>query len=260
MLNAMLNETALEIFCDPDTHEPLTLQGDALVNVRSGKRFPLRDGVPCFVEEARGINLKYQSMYDWIAPFYDVGEHVYFWLTRKDSFRTFLRQSLEIPPKARVLEVSVGTGANLPYLPPDVEFYGLDLSWGMLQRFRRNLKRWKRQAFLCQGEGERLPFRDASFDVVFHVGGINFFDDRARAVREMIRVARPGTRIVIADETEQAVKTIYERMPFVRRFFKARETQVRTPTDLIPGEMQEIRSEIVFDGLLYVLSFRKPAG
>jgi ubiquinone/menaquinone biosynthesis C-methylase UbiE len=103
---------------------------------------------------------------------------------------------------------------------------------------RRNLRRWKREAFLCQGEAERLPFRDAIFDVVFHVGGINFFNDRARAIREMIRVARPGTRIVIADETEQVVKTVYERMPIVRRFFKSRDSEVRVPTDLVPCGMR----------------------
>lgn len=33
------------------------------------------------------------------------------------------------------------------------------------------------------------------FDTVFHVGGINFFNDRARAISEMIRVARPGTKL-----------------------------------------------------------------
>jgi ubiquinone/menaquinone biosynthesis C-methylase UbiE len=254
-----MNQSALEILCDPDTHAPLTQQGNALVNPKSGKRFPVRDGLPCFVEAATGVNRKYQSLYDRIAPFYDVGEHAYFWLTRKESYRVFLRNALEVPSNARVLEVAVGTGANLPYLPVDVEFCGLDLSWGMLKRCRRNLRRWKREAFLCQGEAERLPFRDASFDVVFHVGGINFFDDRFRAIRELVRVARPGTRIVIADETEQAVRTIYERMPFVKRFFKSRETEVNIPTELIPNDMREVRAETVFDGLVYVLSFRTPA-
>jgi len=252
----MQNGSAIDILCDPDTHEPLIQQGDALLNPKSGKRFPMREGVPCFVEEARGINRKYQSLYDWLAPFYDPGERAYFWLTRKESFRVFLSRLIEVHPQSRVLEVSVGTGANVRYLPSDVEFFGLDLSWGMLKRCRRNLQRWKRDAFLCQGEAERLPFRDASFDSVFHVGGINFFDDRARAIREMIRVARPGTQIVIADETEQAVRTIYERMPFVRRFFKSRDSEVRLPTDLVPDGMQEVHSETVFNGLLYVISFR----
>jgi len=46
-----------------------------------------------------------------------------------------------------------------------------------------------------------LLFVDGIFDVVFRVGGINFFNDKARAIAEMIRVARPGTKIVIVDES-----------------------------------------------------------
>jgi ubiquinone/menaquinone biosynthesis C-methylase UbiE len=44
----------------------------------------------------------------------------------------------------------------------------------------------------AQSNAERLPFADRTFDVVFHVGGINFFDQPAVAVREMVRVARAG--------------------------------------------------------------------
>ena len=56
------------------------------------------------------------------------------------------------------------------------------------------------QGDLFLGNAECLPFADESFDVVFHVGGINFFNDRAKAIREMIRVAKPGSKILIADE------------------------------------------------------------
>ena len=93
----MLKGSALDVLCDPETHAPLTEESDALVNPKSGKRFSLRDGVPCFINEARGINRKYQSMYDWLAPFYDAGEHAYFWLTRKESYRLALRRSLDVP-------------------------------------------------------------------------------------------------------------------------------------------------------------------
>ena len=90
----MLNESSLAILCDPETHDPLIQQGNALVNPKNNKRFPVRDGLPCFVKDAAGVNRKYQSLYDWIAPFYDAGEHAYFWLTRKASYRVFLRNSL----------------------------------------------------------------------------------------------------------------------------------------------------------------------
>ena len=143
-------------------------------------------------------------------------------------------------------------------LRSDIEFFGIDISWGMLKRCRKHLEKWKRTAELFQGEVERLPFRDGIFDVVFHVGGINFFNDKARAIAEMIRVARPGTKVVIVDETEKVVKDIYEKVPLTRRYFQKRDQAVASPVDLVPGEMSDIGSEEIGDCRLYCLSFRKP--
>lgn len=86
----------------------------------------------------------------------------------------------------------------------------------------------ERSAELFQGEAERLPFRDAIFDVVF-VGSINFFNDRVRAIAETIRVAKPGTKIVIGDETEKVAKDIYEKTPLTRKYFQKRQTAVVSP-------------------------------
>src|ERR1035437_6592337 len=97
---------------------------------------------------------------------------------------------LEAKPRDRGLEPSVGTGLNYKYLPRGVQLSGLDLSPEMLANCKANLKRWKMDADLYLGNAESLPFADSSFDVVFHVGGINFFNDRAKAIREMIRVAK----------------------------------------------------------------------
>ena len=45
---------------------------------------------------------------------------------------------------------------------------------------------------LYLASAEALPFQDATFDAVLHIGGINFFDDKAQALAEMARVAKPG--------------------------------------------------------------------
>jgi SAM-dependent methyltransferase len=45
-----------------------------------------------------------------------------------------------------------------------------------------------------------LPFPDGSFDAVYSVGGFNYFRDHVAALREMRRVARPGSPVVVADE------------------------------------------------------------
>jgi ubiquinone/menaquinone biosynthesis C-methylase UbiE len=128
----------------------------------------------------------------------------------------------------------------------------------MLRRCRRKVMRWQRNAQLFQGETERLPFRDAVFDCVFHVGGINFFSDKARATTEMIRVAKPGTKILIVDETEKVVSRQYQKNPLTRPYFAGRDQAVFCSIDLVPAEMGEIKAREFAEGKLYCLTFRKP--
>src|ERR1019366_806801 len=123
---------------------------------------------------------------------------------------------------------------NFRYLPPGVSLTGIDLSPEMLANCQAKLRRWGLQGDLFLGNAECLPFADSSFDVVFHVGGINFFNDRAKAIREMIRVAKPGSRILIADETEEHVKGAYEHIPITSEYFKDRKETVTAPIDLLP--------------------------
>jgi ubiquinone/menaquinone biosynthesis C-methylase UbiE len=164
---------------------------------------------------------------------------------------------LEVKSGDSVLETSVGTGLNYKYLPSGVSLSGLDLSPEMLTNCQTNLHRWKMEADLYLGNAESLPFADSSFDVVFHVGGINFFNDRAKAIREMIRVAKPGSLLLIADETEKHVKEIYEK-GLGGHLYKDRKAPVSAPIDLIPPEMQEIHLEEMRYGDWYTLTFRKP--
>ena len=252
-----MDAQVLNVLCDPETHEPLELQPDALVNARSGKRYSIRDGIPDFLDTISGQNKKYQELYDRIAAFYDLSSKLYCWLKGQRDFRRVYIDELEVSPGANILEVSVGTGANLPYFPSNVAFFGLDISWGMLRRCRKNLKKWNRTAELFHGEAERLPLREGLFDVVFHVGGINFFNDKAGAIQEMIRVAKSGTKLVIVDETEKIVKERYEKMPFLGRYYRKRAEAVTDPTTLVPGNMQEVNCKHILDGKAYCLMFRK---
>jgi hypothetical protein len=72
----------------------------------------------------------------------------------------------------------------------------------------------------------------------------------------MIRVAKPGTLLLIADETEKHVKEVYEQG--LGPLYKDRKQPVSAPIDLVPGEMQETHLEIGRTGEWYMLTFRKP--
>ena len=226
-----------------------------------GERFPIRDGIPAFtgLDDLTGDNGKYNRLYDVIGGFYDDIQRVFCALKGFDRQAYFLSYMslLEAKPGDRVLETSVGTGLNYKYLPRGVQLSGLDLSAEMLAACKANLKRWRMDADLFLGNAESLPFADSSFDVVFHVGGINFFNDRAKAIREMIRVAKPGSLLLIADETEKHVKEVYEKS--LSGLYKDRKQPVSPPIDLVPPEMQEVHLEQMRYGDWYALTFRKPA-
>jgi ubiquinone/menaquinone biosynthesis C-methylase UbiE/uncharacterized protein YbaR (Trm112 family) len=235
--------------------------GEALVSA-AGERFPIRDGVPDFrtPEDLSGANGKYNHLYETIGGFYDDTQRVGAALTGmdRDEYVMSYLGKLEVKPGDKVLETSVGTGLNFKYLPRGIRRYGLDLAWDMLVNCQENFRRWGKEGELFLGNAEKLPFADESFDVVFHTGGINFFSDRGKAIREMIRVARPGSLILIVDETEKHVKGTYEKIPYTREFYKGRDEPVSAPVALVPAEMEDLRVESIFSGRLYALTFRKP--
>jgi ubiquinone/menaquinone biosynthesis C-methylase UbiE len=247
---------------DPIDHGPLTAEPSGFRNPRNGWLYPLRDGIPVFLTSGaiEGPNARYQNLYDRFAPFYDLATSLYArWKSGADRVRrNIYLQDLELRDGDLFLEVSVGTGANWPYLNPKLEFYGLDLSAGMLTRCRSHARRLKLNFQLCQSLAEHLPFPDSSFDSVFHAGGINFFTDPGAALAEMVRVARPGSRIVVCDETEALAKR-YENKFMGSAFFKNRPRTIVAPAGILPPGMAEVAVREICDGELYVLTFRKPA-
>jgi ubiquinone/menaquinone biosynthesis C-methylase UbiE len=263
--------------CRPDTlrilQSPATGQALQLVSkggsqslvASAGERFPICNHIPDMrrPSDMTGNNQKYNHLYETIGGFYDDIQRVACACSAMDGdayVRSYL-SPLEVKAGDSVLETSVGTGLNFKYLPEGVLLTGIDLSPEMLVNCRAKLRRWELEADLFVGNAECLPFADESFDVVFHVGGINFFNDRAKAIREMIRVAKPGSRILIADETEEHVKDLYERGPITSRFFKNRKEPVTAPVDLVPPEMLETHLEFLKPmgkNRFYALTFRKP--
>jgi ubiquinone/menaquinone biosynthesis C-methylase UbiE len=67
---------------------------------------------------------------------------------------------------------------------------------------------------------EDLPFKENEFDIVFHVGGINFYNNQKLAINEMIRVAKKGTIILIADETSDYIEKQYQKSNLSKKYFK----------------------------------------
>jgi hypothetical protein len=71
-------------------------------------------------------------------------------------------------------------------------------------------------------------------------------------------VAKPGSLLLIEDETEDYAKSTYERIPITSSYYKNRKETISVPIDLVPVEMEDIRLEMLKDGKFFAITFRKP--
>src|SRR5690625_869544 len=226
------------------------------------REYRKENGIYSFIDtdQLTGDNRKYNKLYDRIAWSYNLSQRIYFRLRHggERKFREPFLKELAIRDGDKVLEVSVGTGDNFRFLNKKADYYGVDISMGMLRQAQKHMRRWKINAEFVHCEGENLPFTDEYFDVVYHCGGINYFNVKGKAIREMIRVAKPGTKLLIVDETDQLVRKNYQKNPFLKGGFDDEE-KANIPVKEVPREMTDIKSEIICKGMMYKLTFVKPS-
>jgi SAM-dependent methyltransferase len=131
------------------------------------------------------------------------------------------------PPPARVLDVGCGTGALAARLTAyGYDMTGLDPSAGMLNQLQARSPAIN----AVQGSATQMPFGDGEFDVSLSVATMHHIADAAAvrsALTEMVRVVRPGGRVIIWDHNP--------RNPYWPRLMR-RVPQDRGDERLIPAE------------------------
>lgn len=99
----------------------------------------------------------------------------------------------------RVLDVACGPGAVLAAFAPLVRHaVGVDLTIAMLREARARGREGQRLSLVC-GAGERLPFGDGAFSLAVTTWAVHHFADPRGVLSEMVRVVRPGGRLVVGD-------------------------------------------------------------
>lgn len=145
-----------------------------------------------------------REMFDIIALRYDL---VNFLITlgRDQAWRRFAVRRSGIKTGGVALDLCCGTGRLTRELArsaaPDGRVVGLDFSERMLKTARKKNVRFpqKENISLVLGNAMNIPFADSSFDCVVISWGLRNLPDLAAAVREMVRIVKPGGRVVCLD-------------------------------------------------------------
>jgi demethylmenaquinone methyltransferase/2-methoxy-6-polyprenyl-1,4-benzoquinol methylase len=143
-------------------------------------------------------------MFDRIAGVYDAMNSV-MTVGLHHRWRQRAADLAAVGPGSRVLDVATGTGDLALELArrvgPGGEVVGMDFSEGMLERARAKAGPLAQQLAFEWGDALALPYPDGRFDATTVGFGARNFADLERGISEMVRVVRPGGRVVILEIT-----------------------------------------------------------
>lgn len=126
---------------------------------------------------------------------------------------------LDIQPQTRVLDVACGTGnITIPMARARAQVTGFDIAPNWLEQAQSWARSEGLTVTLDEGNAEQMPYADASFDMVVSMFGAMFAPRADVTAAELLRVCRPGGRIVMANWTPdgfigQMFKTFGKHVP-----------------------------------------------
>ena len=149
-----------------------------------------------------------------------------------EHFERYARDAIaiaDLKPGERVADIAAGPGSLALQAAEIVgRVDALDFSPIMLEHLRsRAAAKNIDNVEVHRGDGQELPFADASFDAGFSMFGLIFFPDRSAGFRELYRVLKPGGRCVVASWHPM------DGFPLLAALFEALQAEL---PDLPPGD------------------------
>jgi demethylmenaquinone methyltransferase/2-methoxy-6-polyprenyl-1,4-benzoquinol methylase len=136
-----------------------------------------------------------RRMFDAVARRYDLTNDVLS-LGQDRRWRREVIDAVDPQPGERVLDLAAGTGTSSePFADRGATVVPCDFSLGMLQVGKKARPRLPFTA----GDGTLLPFADDAFDAVTISFGLRNIVDPSAGLRELLRVTRPGGRLVVCE-------------------------------------------------------------
>ncbi len=226
-----------------------------------GTVYPIVSGIPNFTypNAVSGLQKEQYEYYQSVAENYDSFQHLTFAIQEEDeaSVRIKMIEPLRLESSSKVLELCCGTGRDsiniAKQLSAEGELCVQDISSAMLMQCQKRLAGTTVPVDYSVGNACYLPFPDNHFDAVYSFGGLNVFDDMKRSLQEMVRVTKPGGRIVVGDESmppwlyeTEFGKILLNNNPLFK---------MKVPLNNIPVEAREVNLKWIIGGVYYLIDF-----
>ncbi|WP_125722136.1 class I SAM-dependent methyltransferase [Flavobacterium ustbae] len=135
-------------------------------------------------------------------------------------------QNLNISAANKILELGHGNAGHVEFLfeqAKDLKYYGLEMSDLMFQEARKINRNFvsQKQAFFSLYDGNKIPFEDESFEKVFTVNTIYFWQHPKELLSEIYRVLKPNGNFCLTFAEEDFMK----KLPFTQFEFELYSTK-----------------------------------
>jgi demethylmenaquinone methyltransferase / 2-methoxy-6-polyprenyl-1,4-benzoquinol methylase len=161
-----------------------------------------------------------RQMFDRVAPRYDLA-NMLLSLGQARRWWPIAAAATRLAPGEVAVDVACGTGSltrELARYQPDARVIGVDFSWEMVRRSPfaggARLRDGERLRACVVGDAMRLPFADASVDVVTIAFGLRNLPNPDGGLLEFRRVLKPGGRLVVCEFSRPvmpAFRQVYDR-------------------------------------------------
>ncbi len=185
-----------------------------MANYSHDRIVPFKDSELSKKQQVAEMFDKIAFRYDFLNRFLSGGIDLSW---RRRAIRELHVKSRQEDSPTAILDVATGTGDMAILLTrylPGARVTGIDISTGMLEIGRQKIARQQLdQAITLQtGDSESLEFPDAHFDAITVAFGVRNFENLEKGLREMLRVLKPGGRLVVLEFSQP-------RTPGIRQLY-----------------------------------------
>lgn len=159
----------------------------------------------------------------WKKIYKDKPENRTTWLDREMKERKeYVLSFVDLYAKGssiKVLDIGCGSGGILEDLfKKNYIAYGLDISWKMILEAEQMSKKYVPKKTTClNGDGEKLPFKENSFDAVLGIGVLQYLEGDNVFIRESYRVVKRGGIIILTAPNILRINNIFDLYYYVCR-------------------------------------------